>query len=199
MTRFTKLAAAAFIATTPLAGAAFAGNLDDAIVEAPVIAPAPAPVYSSDWTGFYSGLQFGYADIDSATGALGGNNELFGLHAGYDYDFGSYVIGAEFDYDQADIDLGGGAANIDTIARLKFKAGYDFGGALLYATAGAARADTSVGNETAPFIGVGLNYKVTDSFTVGGELLEHRFDDVAGVAGNDLDATTFTIRGGFRF
>lgn len=197
MKKLSLTLTASALALTALAGTSFAGNLADPVVEAPVIVPAPAPL--TDWTGFYTGLQLGYGDVDSDSGQLDGNNALYGFHAGYDYDLGNYVIGAELDYDKADIDLGGGAANIDSIARLKFKGGYDFGDTLLYATAGAARADTSVGDETGPFIGLGMTYRVTERYTVGAELLHHQFDDVGGVAGNDLDATTLTVRAGIRF
>ena len=197
MKLFSKSAAFSLAALGTLTAPSFAGTLEDPVVEAPVIVPAPAPL--ADWTGFYTGLQFGYGDVDSDSGQLDGDNGLYGFHAGYDYDLGNYVIGAELDYDKADIDLGGGAANIDSIARLKFKGGYDFGDTLLYATAGAARADTSVGDETGPFIGLGMTYRVTDRYTVGAELLQHQFDDVGGIAGNDLDATTLTVRGSIRF
>ena len=47
-------------------------------------------------------------------------------------------------------------------------------------------------------MGIGAVYKVTDTFTIGGELLEHQFDDINGT-GVDADATTFNLRGSFRF
>lgn len=197
MKRFMKATAAALVATTALGGAAFAGSLQDPVIETPVIAPVPVPV-SGEWTGFYTGLQLGYADIDG-DGGLEGDDNTYGFHAGYDYDFGDFVLGGELDYDQADIDLNAGAASIDSIARLKLKGGYDLGNTLIYATAGVARADTSVGDETGPFAGLGISYKVTDRYTIGAEVLEHRFDDVGGIAGNDLDATTITLRGSLRF
>lgn len=199
MTRFTKLtAAAALLSGTAFAGVASAGSLQDPVVESPVIAPAPVIAQSGDWTGFYTGLQLGYADVDGP-GALDGDDTTYGFHAGYDYDFGSFVLGGELDYDKTDIDLGGGMGAVDSVARLKVKGGYDLGQTMIYATAGMARADTSMGNETGPFAGLGVAYKVNDRYTVGAELLEHRFDDVGGTAGNDFDATTFTVRGSLRF
>lgn len=199
MKRFNKISVITLAASTAMGGAAFAGNLAEPVVEEPVYTPAPAQVpVSSDWTGFYTGLQLGYADVDGP-GVLDGDNGTYGFHAGYDYDFGNYVIGGELDYDKTDVDLNGGAANVDSVARLKFKGGYDLGSTLIYATAGAARADTSVGDETGPFAGVGATYKITDSYTVGAELLHHKFDDLGGVAGADADATTFTVRGSMRF
>ena len=197
MKKLTKITAAALVATTSLSGVALAGSLTDPIVETPLIAPPPVNL-SGDWTGFYTGLQLGYGDIDGDAG-LEGDDNLYGFHAGYDYDFGNWVVGGELDYDKADIDLNGGIANVDSVARLKFKGGYDLGNTLVYATAGMARADTSVGDETGPFAGIGVTYKVTERYTIGAELLEHRFDDVGGVAGADVDATTLTLRGSLRF
>ena len=197
MTRFATKALAGLAMATALSSAALAGNLQEPVVEAPLIQPAPVPVVG-EWTGFYTGLQLGYADIDGP-GVLDGNDNSYGFHAGYDYDFGNWVIGGELDYDQTDVDLNFGAASVDSVARLKFKGGYDLGNTLVYATAGVARADTSVGDETGPFAGLGISYKVTDRYTIGAEVLEHRFDDLAGVAGDDVDATTFTVRGSLRF
>ena len=199
MKKLTKITLAAALAGSAFGGAALAGGLQDPVVDAPVIAPAPVAVSTSgDWTGFYTGLQLGYADIDG-DGGLAGDDNTYGFHAGYDYDMGDWVIGGELDYDKTDIDLNGGAASIDNVARLKFKAGYDLGNTLIYATAGAARADTSVGNETGPFAGLGVAYRVNERFSVGAEVLEHRFDDVGGIAGNDVDATTISLRGSYRF
>jgi outer membrane immunogenic protein len=78
------------------------------------------------------------------------------------------------------------------------RGGYDLGRTLIYATAGAAKLQTSIGDDTGEFFGLGVAYQVTDQFTVGGEVLEHRFDDIGGT-GVDADATTFNIRGSFRF
>lgn len=197
MKNSTRLGIATVATTLAFGGAAFAGSVSEPVVESPVIAPAPVAM-TGDWTGFYTGLQLGYADIDGDAG-LEGDDNTYGFHAGYDYDFGDFVVGAELDYDEANIDLNGGAGSVDNVARLKFKGGYDLGNTLIYATAGVARADTSIGDETGPFAGLGVAYRVTDRYTVGAELLEHRFDDVGGVAGADVDATTFTVRGSLRF
>ncbi len=197
MKTFTKISTIAALSGIGFGSAAFAGNLADPIVETPVAQPVyEALPVTGDWTGFYGGLNLGYTDIDGS-GNADGNGNTYGVHVGYDYDFGNYVMGAELEYDKTDIDLNGGAT-ADNVARLKLRAGYDLGKTLIYATAGAARLDTSFGNDTGGFVGVGMAYKVTDSFTMGAELLEHRFDDIGGT-GVDADATTFNLRGSFRF
>ncbi|MCX7566124.1 porin family protein [Sulfitobacter sp. F26169L] len=190
-----KIGAATALSTSLFASGAFAGNLAEPVVE-PVITPVYSPAPTGEWTGFYSGLNLGYADIDG-DGAVDGNDTSYGIHLGYDYDFGKFVLGGELEYDKADVDLNG-LANADSIARLKIRGGYDLGRTMIYATAGAARLDTNVGKDTGEFIGVGVAYQVTDRFTVGGELLEHRFDDIGGTA-LDADATTFNLRGSYRF
>lgn len=191
-----KFGAATLLFTSLLAGTAFAGSL-----EKPIFETVPAPVFEpafvgGDWTGAYGGLNLGYGDVDG-TGTADGDDTTYGFHVGYDYDFGRYVIGGELEYDKADIDLNG-AANTDSVTRLKLRGGYDLGRTLIYATAGAAKLQTSIGDDTGEFFGVGMAYQVTDRFTVGGELLEHRFDDIGGT-GVDADATTFNLRGSFRF
>ncbi|WP_415402681.1 outer membrane protein [Tateyamaria sp. SN3-11] len=172
--------------TTPVA---------DPIAPAP---PPPAPVIDTggDWTGGYAGVQLGYADVDGS-GTADGDDILGGVHLGYDYDFGTFVLGGELDYDFADIDLNG-AASVDSVARLKLRAGYDFGRTLGYFTAGVADLDTSLGSETGEFYGLGVAYQVTDRYTIGAELLEHSFDDIGGT-GVEADATTLTLRGSIRF
>lgn len=197
MNRMTKIALATAVSGTALSSAAFAGNLDEPVAEAPVTTPAPAPVtYNDDWTGFYGGLNLGYADIDG-DGAADGDDTTYGVHAGYDYDFGNYIVGGEIEYDKLDVDLNG-AAEAEDVIRLKVKGGYDLGSTMVYATAGSAMLDTDIGGDTGQFIGVGATYKVNERFTVGGELLEHRFDDIGGSA-VDADATTFNVRGSIRF
>ena len=179
---------------------AMAGGLTE-----PVIEPAPAPVVEparpdGDWTGFYGGAALSYGDISA--GAVDGSGALYGLRAGYDYDFGGWVLGGGLDYDWSDADLDGGVGQLDNVARLRLRAGADLGNVLLYATAGAARAEAEIGgvdlSDDGYFGGVGLDYRISPNWTVGGEILAHRFDDFDD-SGVDLDATTIGVTTGFRF
>jgi outer membrane immunogenic protein len=186
------------------AGSALAGGIGEPATEPMVAAPvAAAPAHQGrDWTGFYAGAQLGYADLDSNGAGLDGDGPVVGVHGGYRYDFGQAVIGAELDYDFADIDLGADLGTLDEVGRVKLMAGADLGRALVYGTAGYAQAKATVGGADlsgdGAFGGFGVDYAINDSFTVGSEVLFHSFDDFDDT-GVDLDATTVTARVGFRF
>jgi|TARA_R110000796_G_C14564298_1_gene435175 outer membrane immunogenic protein len=188
-----------------LAAPAFAGNLQEPVVE-PIIA-APVQVQPiSDWTGFYVGGQLGYGEASGADEDVSGG--LGGLHAGYLYDLGQWVIGGELDYDWADMSdtFGGVEVKVDEIARLKLIGGYDLGNGLLYATAGAfnANLNASVGSletnvdDNGWLAGIGYKHKFTENWVGGVEALYHKasdFDD----SGEDLKIKTLTARISYKF
>ncbi|GFE51691.1 membrane protein [Roseobacter cerasinus] len=194
-------AAAAIAATTLMTAPVLAGSLEEPVIEPVTTAPPPAPVYTGgDWTGFYAGGQIGNLDVDGEGGlaGVGGDDTTYGLHAGYNYDFGTWVVGGELDYDDASVDLSPGSASVDSVWRAKLRGGYDFGRTLLYATAGLADLDTSIGSDTGEFYGLGVSYKATEQFIVSGEYLMHDFSDI-GTTGADADADAFTIRASWQF
>lgn len=199
-------AATALVVTAAVTGPALAGALDEPAIAPAPAAPPPAPVYSGgNWTGFYAGAQIGNLDADGESGlaGVGGDDTTFGLHAGYNYDFGSWVVGGEVDYDDASVDLEtAGLPNgqsIDSVWRAKLRGGYDFGRTLLYGTVGLADIDTTVGGDTGDFYGVGVSYKATEQVIISGEYLKHSFSDLGGTSGLDADADTFTIRASWQF
>lgn len=183
---------------------AFAGSLSQPVVE-PMVEPVPvvAPVATGgDWGGAYAGVQLGYGDVSSTGNALEGNGTIGGVHAGYNYDFGQYVIGGEVDWDKANIDLSNGTGTLDSVARLKLKAGADLGRTLVYGTIGAAQAKATVGaaslSDTGYFGGIGVNYALSQKWTIGGEVLAHRFQNFDS-SGLDINATTATARASYKF
>ncbi len=210
--KLTRTMIAAFGATA-LAAPAFAGSADPAPMEPMIQAPAPVAMsMGRDWTGGYAGLQLGYADVDagtvSGTGtaldgtALTGDDVIGGLTLGYDWQFGNFVAGVGADADIADLEIGGGAATLERVYRLKARAGYSFGDGLLYATGGGAGADIDgFGYNTGYFVGAGYEHMVTNNISLGGEVLYHEFDDIGEIGGNSIDAeaTTFQIRANYRF
>ena len=196
-----KYLLSAAAASALMAGTAFAGNIQPAPME-PVIAAAPAPVFTSpNWTGFYAGGQLGYANVDISSGpfSVDEGGLIGGLVAGYDYDLGNWVIGAGFDYDWTDVSFAGGAIEVDSIWRAKLRGGYKIGNGLLYATAGYAQGEASVGSVSddadAYFVGGGYEHLITQNFSLGGEVLYHDFD----VSGGSIEATTAQVRATFRF
>ncbi len=190
-----------------VAGMASAGGLSEPVMtEAPApVMVAPAPVMrGTDWTGFYAGGQLGYGRVssDTITDSDDPTGALYGVHAGYNYDFGSLVLGGELDYDATNISADAPPLDIDSVARAKVKLGYDAGQFMPYFTAGVARLETSVtldGSTDGSFAGLGLSYLMSDQFILGGEVLQHQFEDVADSAGVDADATTLTLRASFKF
>lgn len=201
-TTFTLITASA-IALSALGLPALAGGMTEPAAEPQVfVDPAPAVVPSADWTGGYVGAQIGYGDIDSNGAGLDGNGAIGGIHAGYRLDYGQFVAGAELQYDTTNIELGTGGDTLDNVARLKLIGGADLGKTFLYGTAGVARASATIGgsgvSDNGYFLGVGADYALGNQWTVGAEVLTHRFDDFGGT-GTDLDATTVQAKLGYRF
>jgi outer membrane immunogenic protein len=155
-----------------------------------------APVSAEDWSGAHVGFHFGGLRGE-ADGGSRGTGGIAGAHLGYDMNFGTFVLGAEVDVDFGKVDLGG-SATLDSVARLKLRAGADLGRAFVYGTAGVARAETSIGSGDGGFAGVGAGWRVGERMTVGGELLHQRFDDLGG-SGRDAEATSATARVTFSF
>lgn len=189
-------------AVAALALPAFAGGMTEPVPEPMVMEAAPVYTPSGNWTGAYVGAQLGYGDISTNAVGLDGNGAIGGIHAGYLYDFGQFVAGGELDYDKTNIDLNAGGDQLDSVARLKLIGGYDLGSTLIYATGGAARAKATVGgvglSDNGYFLGIGAKYALSDQWTLGGEVLGHRFNnfDATGV---DIKATTVTARVSYKF
>lgn len=197
-----KHLAALAVLGSALAMPAFAGGPVVTPTEPAVTPVAPMVMPSADWSGFYAGAQLGYGDLDSNGAGLDGSGMLGGLHAGYRWDMGNTVLGVGADWDTADIDLGAAGSSLDNVMRLKLMAGADLGRSLIYVTGGPAWADATVAgvgrSDTGWFLGAGMDYALTDQWTVGAELLGHQFDDFDGT-GVDLDATTVAAKVSFRF
>jgi opacity protein-like surface antigen len=192
------------IATVTLTAPAFAGG-PVAVADEPAVIPAAEPYVAPgvDWSGAYVGAQLGYGDVNSNGAGLDGNGLLGGVHAGYRWDLGNWVAGGELSWDKASIDLGTAAGDqLDSVAALKLMAGREIGNSLVYGTLGAAQAKASVGgadqSDSGMVYGLGFDYAVNDRWTVGGEVLQHQFNDFDGT-GNDFDATTIKAKVGLQF
>ena len=180
-----------------LAGTAMAGSLDTPVEDPVMTVPVQAaPVMlGGDWTGGYAGLSIGQLSADADD--LEDDETVYGLHGGYDYDFGQFVVGGELDWQTGD-NIALGAVDVDNVLRAKLRGGYDLGRTLIYGTVGAAQLSTDIGDDTGIVGGLGVEYMVTDQFSVGGEFLAHRFEDFDDTD-LDIDANTVSLRGSFRF
>lgn len=157
-----------------------------------------------DWTGFSLGAQLGYLDGEtSGVAALDGDDATVGIRAHYDYDFGTYIVGGGLQWDNADVDLGNGAASLDEVLRLSARAGIDAGANWYYGTVGWARASVddpanAIGDSDGYFFGLGYEVYLNPNLTAGAEILHHEFEDFD-VQGLDAQATTVNVSVNFRF
>lgn len=191
----------------------------------------PAAAQGADWTGIYAGGQIGTMDSETVIPltAIASEEDIldagfalddvivadvdgtfYGLHVGYMADLGTFVLGAEIDYDSIEFDelsVTFAGTKIteaidddtdDTVTRLKLRAGYDAGQFLPYATIGTARLESEGEATNGTFYGAGVAFLATDNFLIGGEILQHQFDD-AFDSGLDIEATTMSVRASFKF
>lgn len=154
---------------------------------------------AEDWSGFYAGASIGNLEVETSISGVEEDDTAFGVHAGYRFDAGQWVVGGEFEHESADVELVPGSISADRVMRLKATAGYDFGRTLVYLAAGAANVDVDgLGNDWGAFYGLGAAYSITPQTSVGLELLEHKFTDIGG-SGTDADAWSTNLRASWRF
>ncbi|HIC67743.1 MAG: outer membrane protein [Paracoccus sp. (in: a-proteobacteria)] len=183
------------------AGAASAGGYTAPVAESsPAIITAPVVEQGPNWGGFYGGLQYGKGNASLSNGGFDENLDAYGLHGGYLYDMGRYVVGGELDYNKINLDNNGGDGDL---ARLKGRAGMKFGRFMPYLTAGYARISTNQDagdvSEGAFAYGLGAEYMVNNRFSVGAEYTRQDFKDVSNVNGLDLDTDMVQMRASYRF
>jgi outer membrane immunogenic protein len=132
---------------------ASAADLPRPVYKAPPALYNPAPVFS--WTGFYAGVHGGYGwsrfsgnDPVAGPSTVNAKGWLGGVQLGYNYQIGTFVIGAEGDFSWADVKnvqndplgLGGGQATLknDYFITGALRLGYAFDRTLIYAKGGGA-------------------------------------------------------------
>ncbi len=195
-----------------VAGAASAADLPSR--KGPVAAPIYLPPVFT-WTGFYVGANAGYAwgQIDSTTGAFQNNLGNFsdpdgftgGAQIGYNYQIGQWVLGAEADFQGADlkstsVNLANNlraSTEINWFGTVRGRVGYSFDRFLPYVTGGFAYG--SVKNKISNGVFAGSNDNTQYGWTVGGGL-EYAFTNNLTAKLEylyvDLDKESFNVPGG---
>jgi outer membrane immunogenic protein len=202
-----KLAVSSLVLAA-MTGGALAADLP-VRTRAPAISQPPI-VVAMNWTGLYLGAQAGYSwgknDVcqyfsgvlfPTSCRDLGADSFVGGLHAGYNVQFGQFVLGIEGDVESArrnESDSWGGANGYSFETRsnwqasLRGRAGYAFERALIYVTGGVAyapRKHTYVAlqdavaiqfssRDTGWTLGGGLEYAFASNWTAR---VEYRYTD----------------------
>ena len=155
--------------------------------------PPPAPAYYAppfSWTGFYVGVNGGYATTDlrgNTFGPLAGvgpvsafgspSGGLIGGTVGYNYQIGQFVIGAEGTLDWADLSksrsfLNGSSDSlkVDSVANVLGRFGYAWDRTLFYVAGGYAGGDVHASGFNDAFYGVTFpgNSGWQSGYAVGG-------------------------------
>jgi len=202
----------AFLALSASASAADLGWGTPA-QSSPIFSAAPA----SSWSGFYAGVNGGYAWGTTATnpaiGAPANNSSgwTLGGQAGYNFDMGGFVLGAEADLQWTNIAysapagaLGTFDAQVDAFGTARLRAGVPVGQVMPYATLGAAFArgtarftdglgvvTSQSANHLGWAAGVGLEAQATANLSFKAEYLyvDAGTQSYAGLPGGNLDVT----------
>ena len=185
----------AFVMSLAAMGSASAEDL----IAKPAVTESPLQEPSFSWSGFYLGLQAGYAWGDVALSDVVAisydvDEWIAGAHAGWNQQFGAVVVGLEADIEGAGVEHrfreinGTVSPDLNWQASLRARAGFVVGTALLYGTAGLAYADQetefdlNTGSETLDHsawgwsIGAGAEALVTDRISAR---VEYRYVDYA--------------------
>lgn len=209
----------ASVASVVMIGAAQAAD-----VEAPAV---------YDWTGPYIGLQGGYGwgdndvtakanatealaalvdsnpvTVNQGKGSIGVDGFIGGLHAGYNWQSDSLVLGLEGDIEYADMDgstrvledgdrAGKIKEQFDWLGSLRLRAGFAADRALFYATGGLAvgGVELSLYDNDGKFadnddtkwgwtLGGGVEYAFTDELSAR---IEYRYTDLGSISAGDAD------------
>lgn len=211
-----------FLLSTIAAIAVSASSVFAADLPSREAAPAPAPVYAAPiftWTGFYVGAQVGYGMMEDRyadpivpyIGKVKPNGAFGGLHAGYNWQIGSMVVGLEADANIAS--LSGQAANnagiapnvvigktkLNWDASLRARVGFAVDRALFFVTGGLAAADFKLGYQfpipvgvTDSFsktalgwtVGAGVEYAISNNWTARAE---YRYADYGTATGSIIN------------
>jgi predicted porin len=157
--------------------AATAGGLAEPVAPLPVV-PPQAPVASTDWSGLYVGAHYGTGDFSLEGGQAGApppeDASYYGLHVGYLYDLGSFVLGAEAAYSVGTLDE---SDEEFSIVDLTARAGYDAGSLMPYIFGGISQYTEDGETYDGTVFGAGAAFALTESILLGGEFAQRSYED----------------------
>ncbi len=198
-------------ATMLIAGPASAADLA-------IKAPPPGAAYiASPWDGLYIGGNLGYGETSfketvsvpgaSASASVHGNGVVGGFQAGYNKQYGTFVLGLETDFDLTSIEntTRGLTTKLPWFGTTRGRFGFLVNPALLlYGTGGVAygRIEQSVPGASTKTPGVGwaagagVQYAFTPQWSIGAEYLHVELDGPsANVGGISIDTKATTDLG----
>lgn len=207
--RLRIVAAAIALGVLSLPAAAADLGIAEPLPVPDTVAAAPA----NDWTGFHLGALLGWtwanADTDARQGEIEADGIDGGAYAGFDYQMGNFVVGAEGDVIVSGVEGDAGRLSVDQglNGSLRARAGIALDQFLLYGTGGAALSNVELsrgGTEDDQAlwgwtVGAGAEAMVTDNVTAR---VEYRYtdymDETFSVGGGDVDSdlSTHSVRAG---
>lgn len=188
------------------AGAASAADLPSR--KGPVVAPIYVPAFT--WTGFYVGANAGYAWGNVNANGIANVGDLDGFtgggQVGYNYQMGQFVLGAEADFQGADLNTGNnlGLVRVKTeyYGTVRARVGVAFDRFMPYITGGWAYGNVKTSIPALAFstdrthaagyaLGAGLEYAFTNNLIGGVEYMyvdlgEKRILNTATKVGTDF-------------
>ena len=194
--------------------AAKAGNLSEPIQ--PSIVPTLAPTSTTtDWSGAYVGLSYGFASGDYDFTLLNGDTRdmddgsLTQLFGGYQVQRGALVYGGELAFGSAQdtVVTGFPTAQVTDIIDLKGRVGYASVDFLIYGVLGytmGGYSDDQLGSEWdigGINYGIGVEYAISDTFVIGAEYLirDMSGDNRGGTNITTIDFDTISVRAIYKF
>jgi outer membrane immunogenic protein len=209
-----KLAIAASTALILTSSAAFAADLS-VYQSSPIAYSAP----SFSWTGGYVGLNAGYGwgQTDISAGGTNNNNAINGvvggIQAGYNYDMGGFVLGAEADFNLTNVhhSEAGSTVRVNNFGTVRARAGLVADRFMPYVTAGVAYGRgyievAGTGKEEQTHwgwaAGLGAEYAVADNITVRAEYIHTGLagsNYTLGGSPSDVRFNFGTVRAGVNF
>jgi outer membrane immunogenic protein len=182
----------------------------------PAIVPAAPDAASTDFAGGYVGLSFGHVsgDVTETLGLVGGGtvsndrdiggDQAHGIFAGYNWQRGNLVYGAELTAWAVSAPIVG-PIELTTLTDIRGRVGFAAGNALFYGAVGWAWGtwkNTSSGFDIGVdghSFGLGVEYNVTERLFVGLDYTARSMEGSGPAIDLDMDVSTVALRGGFRF